>query len=364
MISVDVVTDYTDFCRLESQWNETVDRSGLTYPFLRHEWLRTWWDCFGSGRDLLALVVRSGHRILALAPLMRERATMYGIGVRRIQFLHNDQTPRADVIVAERADEAYQAIWNTLLNSHGRWDVLQLSQLPGESATPSRVQALAKTRGYPTGMWRCDNAPYLELTRSWDDYLGGLTAKLRSNIRNRIGRLKEFGEPRLEVIGDPREILEARQDALALEASGWKRDEGTAIGSDAQLARFYSQLAARAGASGWMRLLFLNVGGRRIATSYASIYQGRLFLFKTGYDPAYAKCSPFRVLTYFAIQDAMAKGLTEFDFLGDAEPWKLEWTATTRPHDWLFVFANTVRGRLVHSAKFQVRPAVKRWLRR
>jgi len=53
--------------------------------------------------------------------------------------------------------------------------------------------------------------------------------------------------------------------------------------------------------------------------------------------------------------------LHEVDFLGDAEPWKLEWTATTRSHDWLFVFARSSRAALVHRAKFQIIPALKRW---
>jgi len=56
--------------------------------------------------------------------------------------------------------------------------------------------------------------------------------------------------------------------------------------------------------------------------------------------------------------------LREVDFLGDAEPWKLEWTSTTRPHDWLFVFGNTARARLVHTAKCRMLPTIKRWLRR
>ena len=38
------------------------------------------------------------------------------------------------------------------------------------------------------------------------------------------------------------------------------------------------------------------------------------------------------------------RGLTEVDFLGDAEPWKLEWTSTGRGHDWLFVFGDTSAG--------------------
>jgi CelD/BcsL family acetyltransferase involved in cellulose biosynthesis len=81
---------------------------------------------------------------------------------------------------------------------------------------------------------------------------------------------------------------------------------------------------------------------------------------KTGYDPEFAKCSPFKLLTYFAVRHAFEQGYSEFDFLGDPEPWKLEWTSKTRPHDWLFVFAGTPRGRLLHPLKFQVVPALRR----
>ena len=98
-----------------------------------------------------------------------------------------------------------------------------------------------------------------------------------------------------------------------------------------------------------------------IATAYALQYQRRLMLVKTGYDPTYAKCSPFKVLTYFALREAIGAGLAEFDFLGDAEPWKLEWTKTTRPHEWLFVFSGTSRARLLYSAKFRILPAIKRY---
>ena len=49
----------------------------------------------------------------------------------------------------------------------------------------------------------------------------------------------------------------------------------------------------------------------------------------------------------------------EGHFLGDSEPWKLEWTSTTRAHDWLFVFAGTPRGRLMHPLKFQLVPFLR-----
>ena len=126
------------------------------------------------------------------------------------------------------------------------------------------------------------------------------------------------------------------------------------------MSRFYTLLTENAGQCPWLRLLFLSVGGTRIATSLAAIYRGRLFLIKTGYDAAYAKCSPFKLLTYFAVRHAHETGLREVDFLGDNEPWKLEWTTAARAHHWLFVFSGTPRARLLHPIKFQVVPAIKR----
>jgi CelD/BcsL family acetyltransferase involved in cellulose biosynthesis len=357
---VDVMTDGVAFVAFEAEWNEAVERAGIAHPFLRHEWLRTWWECFGAGRSLHIMIVRRGDRIQAIAPLMLETTRMYGIPVRCLRFLENDHTPRADFIIVERRDESYRALWTALLARRNQWDVLQLSWLPPESPTADVMAAYAAGEGFPSGRWHGEDSPYLVLPASWETYAASLSSKFRQNLRNRLTRLTQIGEPALEVLDDPTAIQGACDDTVRLEASGWKRTEGTAIASDRAVHRFYTSLAERAGARGWIRLLFLTVGGKRIATSYAAQFGGRLFLCKTGYDPEYAKCAPFKMLTYFAVRDALATGLTEVDFLGGAEPWKLEWTATTRSLDWLFVFSRTWRARLLYFVKFQIAPALKR----
>jgi CelD/BcsL family acetyltransferase involved in cellulose biosynthesis len=361
-VQVSQITEYTAFLALEKAWNDAVERAGTAHPFLRHEWMRTWWEAFGGGDcQLRVLVVRSGDRITAIAPLMRETGRMYGVPVRRLRFLQNDHTPRADVIVAERPEQSYRAIWQALVDDRDNWDVLQLSQLPGESTTRETFSKLAADGGYATGVWRSGDSPYVTLNGSWDAYFSGRSAKFRQNVRNRISRLRQFGEPQLEVVSDGAAIQRASEDAVRLEESGWKNDAGTAIGADEATRAFYTSLVERAMARGWLRLLFLTVNGRRIAGSFGLCYQRRLFLCKTGYDPTYAKCSPFKVLTYLLLREAFAEGLAEVDLLGDPEPWKLEWTTTTRQHDWLFVFSGTARARLLYPVKFRLLPALKRF---
>ncbi len=361
MYSVDRVSDNAAFAALEGEWNGAVTAAGIRHPFLCHEWIRTWWDAFGSGRQLCILVVRREGAISAIAPLMFERSHMYGVPVRRLRLLHNDHTPRADVIVVDRREETYRALWDAIDETRPRWDVLQMSQLPAESASRGIFRDLAEAGGKATGVWESGASPYVSLPSSWTVYSDGLGSKFRQNLRNRLGRLSQLGEPVFEVISEPAEIRQAYADARRLEESGWKETEGTAIACDPAVERFYALLTQRAEECRWLRLLFLSVKGRRIAASFAAIYDRRMFLLKTGYDPAFAKCSPFKLLTYFAVQHAVSTGLTEVDFLGDTEPWKLEWTSTTRPHDWLFVFAGTPRGRLLHPLKFQFAPALRRF---
>lgn len=359
-LTTDVVTDYEAFARLQPAWNDVARRAQASSPFLLHEWFRTWWDSFSAGRRLHVVIARDGNDVVGIAPLMVEQVHMYGLPVRRLDLLHNDHTPRADWIVDRSAPNAYAALWSALKETGGRWDLLQLSRLPHDSPTLPAIADLAQRDGCLTGTWRGDVSPYLTLSGSWESYLASLPAKFRSNLRNRLSRLTHIGEPRLEIV-DRNDDGQACEDAMRLEASGWKADARTSISSSAPVQQFYRMFAERAAARGWLRLMFLTVGGRRIATSYAACFGRTLFLVKTGYDPEFSTCAPFKVLTYLAIQHAYAEGLREIDFLGDTEAWKLEWTDTSRPHDWLFVFADTMRARLLHSLKFQVAPELKRW---
>jgi CelD/BcsL family acetyltransferase involved in cellulose biosynthesis len=368
----EVVREYQSFVALEHEWNEAVERARIPHPFLRHEWVRTWWDSFASptrsarsgqgGPHLHIIVVRDHESIVGIAPLMRESAVVYGLPVRRLALIANDHTPRTDFLVAGDESEVYPAIWNSLAAEIDQWDVLQLTQLARASRTISAMSRLASAEQLPIGTWKSSDSPYLELTGTWESYWTSLSAKFRSNVRNRLTRLNPIGTPALETLSDKAAIAAALDDAWRLEASGWKNKEGTSIGCDPAVQTFYTTLAERAADHGWLRLLFLNVGGKRIAVSYSAVYDGRLFLMKTGHDREFHACSPFKVLTYLATQDAFARGLQEIDFLGDTEPWKQEWTSTGRGHDWLFIFSNSRRARLLHSIKFQMAPEImKKW---
>ncbi len=162
-----------------------------------------------------------------------------------------------------------------------------------------------------------------------------------------------------EVVEDGTGIDAALEQGLRIEAAGWKAREGTAMASRPDTLRFYSTFAHRAASRGWLRLHFLAVGGRPIAFSYCLCFGKTVYLVKQGYDQAFGPYSPGTLHAAVVLKDAFDRGMGEFDFLGDDDPWKLEWTATTRAHRWLFIFADRLKPRIAHTAKFRISPRLR-----
>jgi CelD/BcsL family acetyltransferase involved in cellulose biosynthesis len=366
-VSVETVCDQQGLLALERPWNDLMDVAAVDHPFLSHEWVRSWWDCFGAGHQLHVLVVKAGAETVAIAPLMLSRSRMFGLVVRRLELIANVQTPRADFIVARRwAREAYRALWSCLLAQRALWDILVLPQVPADSTTLAQLTALAAEQEFQVGAWRrqSDTSPWIRLRGTWESYFAGLARKHRANLRNRIKRLERLGRVDMEAVAAGPEIVPALEAGFALEAAAWKGQEHTAIRCHPELSRFYERLAEAAAQRGWLRLYFLTLDGRRIAFAYMLRFGNTLFLLKPGYDPDYAAYSPSNLLLSMVLRDAFARGVERFDFLGEADGWKLDWAGETRPHSWLFVFPDTRRGRALHFAKFRLLPWLKRRRRR
>jgi CelD/BcsL family acetyltransferase involved in cellulose biosynthesis len=354
------IRDYDALLALEQEWEELVERAGIEHPFVRHGWVCAWWRSFGAGKELYVVAVRAGETLVALAPLMRSRALMYGVPVWRMEFIANVHTPRFDFVIAKHSDEAYGAILDHLHHDAPRWDLLVMPELAETSRTVPLLGQVATSSHLRLGMWVAGASPRIAIPRSFDQFWRQLSAKRRSTFRNRLQRTSRLGDFALEVVGDAAHLECALRDGLRIEAAGWKGAAGTAIAMCEDLTRFYAQVAASAARAGTLRLLFLKVGERRVAFAYC-LRQGRtLYLLKSGYDPAYAACSPSNVLLLLAIEAAAHEGLEAIDLLGCDDPWKRAWTDQQLERRWLFLFQRTLRAQLVYFAKVVVAP----WLRR
>lgn len=359
VLQTEVISSEARFNALEPEWDDLVSRAPLDHPFLSHSWLRTWWECFGKGRGLHLITVRAGQQLVAVAPMMRSRLSMYGLRCNALVSMYNPHTPRFDFIIAAESDEAViqTMIWRELSSSD--CDMVVLQQIPQTSGTLAAIERLAQNDEWFMGCWTAPPSPYIPLGCTHTELLGRLKGGYRYNLRKRYERLSKIGGIDVEVITDKAAALDAMKDGLRIEAAAWKGDQGTAILSAPDVTAFYMRLAERQADLGKLRLSFLRVNGKRISFSYILHGYNKLYGIKIGYDPEYHTYSPGNMLLNLILQDACEHGLDEYDFLGIDDEWKFDWTKEARRHQWLFLFPNRLRPRLLHYLKFHVLPRVK-----
>ena len=91
------------------------------------------------------------------------------------------------------------------------------------------------------------------------------------------------------------------------------------IGSFAsiQFRQFHKKIAKRALERNWLRLFYLKMDDRNIASRYGFIYGDKFYDYNTGFDPTYEKYYVGFVLLSYCIEKCITEGIArEFDFLG------------------------------------------------
>ena len=204
--------------------------------------------------------------------------------------------------------------------------------------TLGRASGVIQTR--PT-----EGSPYLELAPVWQDALSQMSSRRRSDFRRMRRRAEEAGEvafqfhaPRPEQAGD---LLE---QAIAVEARGWKSRSGSAIADNPAQEAFFRAYAPLAAAAGILRINLMTIGGEVAAMQLAVESDGRYWLLKIGYDESFARSSPGQLLMLESIQRAARAGLESYEFLGKAAAWTQFWTTAERPRAAIYYYPRSILG--------------------
>ena len=358
-----VITIHTDasiFGRLRSEWDSLRKRDSDQNPFLTCDWFACWWRAFGGGRTLFLVTVRRGRHLRAILPLMLERSWQYGIPLRRLSAIGNDHTPCFDLIRDGDDEELHRAVWDHLMTLQSKWDVLDLPRLNAGSISTDSFVRLATEQGVQYNLWeQAPRSPWIDIQQCWDDYLDSRSAGFRKTLRRKMRRLSAAGKVGLETVTGPEALAQALADGLHIEADGWKSAHRTAILSQNSVSDFYTELAHIMAARGQLRLHFLTLDDVRIAFDYSIIANRCLYSLKAGHRSKHARFSPGALLLGLILAGAHEEGLIGMDLLGDSDEFKMQWTDSTRTHQWLHCYSESMRGRWWKTVKCRVYPTLR-----
>ena len=330
----------------ESEWDELASATSAP-PFVFAGWIDTWRRWFGHGR-LRLFIARRERELVGLVPLELHRGALHSPT--------NPHSPLFDFIA--RDDEVAHALARAVLNSGVRRVDFRLVDASGRGF--HALRSAASQSGHRQIVRVETRAPYIRCSSNIAAHRASLSRNLRHDTERRLRRLAETGGVSIQVAADGESIDSLLEEAFAVEELGWKGARGTAIASRDELRQFYTGIARWAAARDWLRLAFLRLDGRAIAMQFDLELPTTYYSLKIGYDPAYERFAPGKLLASEMIARAVASGADTYELLGTDEEWKYRFTRTLHERVAFSSFPRSPGGLLSWSASTYGLPIARR----
>ncbi len=317
------------FAALAAEWNALLARSASRVPFLRHEYLLTWWRTLGGGEwphgDLYILTGRDAQgRLRGIAPCFQ---TENRAGQPVLMLLGSiEVSDYLDFIAAPEDLTDFVRAVCAFLAATPDIRTVDLYNLPEDSPTLPLLQSQAPTLGWQVRQERLQPAPQVLLPDSWEAYLAGLSKKQRHEIRRKMRRIANGNQVRWYIV-EEEATLDAEIEAfLQLMAYDPVKEAFLTAAMRRQM-RDAIHTAFRAG---WLQLAFLEVNGEKAAAYLNFDYDNRIWVYNSGLNGAFRALSPGWVLLAHLIRWAIAHGRSVYDFMRGDEDYKYRFGGVDR----------------------------------
>lgn len=328
-----VIRTLADMEALAGEWNVLLANSASHVPFLRHEYLTTWWKTLGGGeweQAELFVVTASfepGGPLAGIAPLF---FTNNRDGEPALMLLGSVEISDYLDVIARPEDLArfLDGLLEFLSGPEAPdWHLLDWDNLLESSPTLTVLQDIAHRRGCGYAIELLQHCPYIPLPGDWETYLANLDKKQRHEIRRKIRRAEENGMPVRWYIVEQEDSLDGEIEAfLSLMAYDPEKEAFLT-----EVMRYQMKAALRAAFQyGWLQLAFIEVGGEKAAAYLNFDYQDHIWVYNSGLDPRFRELSLGWVLLGYLIQRAIALGRRAFDFMRGDEDYKYRFGAIDR----------------------------------
>jgi hypothetical protein len=187
------------------------------------------------------------------------------------------------------------------------------------------------------------NHHYLDLPKTFDEYLGTLGATNRYDIRRTRRRLEKnsAGECIVEKYLRVEDIARFVDDACAVSSTTWQYQQQGAGLRDPQVLRDRFEHTARLG---WFRGYLLRVHGEPVAFQVGHVLEGVYYAQEIGYDPSWAKKQVGIYLIVAVIEDLISNERVYcYDFGHGGSLYKQRLSSRTSRESSYYLFPRTVR---------------------
>lgn len=306
---------------IEPSWRALDARRPVRVPFTDPDWCRLWWrhhrrDTLRAHDELRLFTLSDGPELVAIAPMMlTRRPGRLPLSARELQFFGADRnlTELRGMLAAPGWEGRAAHALSAHLASLAGWDWVQWHGLPAEDPPPA-ICIAHTTQDF-----------VLPLGSDWTAFRRGLPRNIRESLRKCYNSLERDGHGwNLRVQQGP-DAANALPQLIALHQRRARQDGMVAhidIFADQRASGFLTDFVRQTSTA---RLFTLEIGGQAVAMRLGFAYDDELYLYYSGYDPAWAQYSVMTTVLSEALRWAIGQGMGRVNLSTGADVSKLRW---------------------------------------
>jgi CelD/BcsL family acetyltransferase involved in cellulose biosynthesis len=336
-LNVERLTYAEAFGTLRSEWEALDAELYPRTPFTSPMWNQHWWNYFAR-KGLLrydefflhALRDDTG-RLVAVVPLMRTYEPSFGpLRLCKLQFFGTDPSIteiRGIVCPVERQGEVVNALIDYFKVNNNNWSLFKWSgiRLDGEAHKNFGGTDYVRTE-------RILPDYVISLPRSWDEFKSKLSNNTRKSLRKGYEFIDRDGHKvsfvvteRRDELDDPLELFFKLHKARSMSADMKSHRDSFA---QRKHRNFLRDIVEGMGDRDVLRFFQLEINGKIIASRVAFALDGELYLYFSGFDPAWKKYGVMTTLMVEIIKWAIERGFSLINLSTGTDQSKLRWKPT------------------------------------
>jgi CelD/BcsL family acetyltransferase involved in cellulose biosynthesis len=331
---VQVIRDIEQWQRLRPEWDELFEASPTASPPLRFDWLWHWWRIYGPvygnhSQGLRILTIRRGSRLIGAIPLYEMIKSSFGVRIRRLGFLSTGEAEFEETC-ADYLDLLYlpgeremcmEALASALCDRRTlAWDELELFDMPERSPL---VDLRTRLRGCQTILASSDSCPIANIAGGLEAFLERLSANTRQQARRRLRMAQKAGAV-FERALDSADVDRYFNDLIRLHQQRWTSIGQPGVFASSRFTELQRTLARSWVPTGKAILVRLSLAGQPLAVIYGFLLGTKFDFYQSGVaiDEPSGLQSPGMVAFLLLKAHLAERGITQFDFLRGASPYK------------------------------------------
>jgi len=295
-----------EFNTLAAHW-DTINKSSINQAILDSQFIQSCLTHFSQGNEIIAFC-HDQQGPLAIGVFQK-------IGFGRYQTFQPSQAPLGLWVVRDNkfSCELLNGLKKILPGPVFLIDFLQ------QDTTRINVNNLTnihKSAYISTGK--------LDIPADYQEFFNQLGKNMRQNHNKIINRCaKSNTDLSIKLINQPHEMQDVINHFARFESSGWKGEQGTAVGLNNSQGKFYCELLSNYAQQGLAEAWYYLVDQEVVAADLCIKSDNTLIILKTAYNEQFKKLSPALQLKFeiFKHHSQQQTQITTVEFFGKAMEW-------------------------------------------